>query len=105
MNFKKYHFKRYKSTKQLEKVLKKKGIKGWLKLVDNFEKSHFVIVENKRCIYNSMLIKTEDYKILLERGEAYPSDIVHFFINSNKRNIQHINNSLFTPRQMILFRV
>ena len=32
--------------KQLEKVLKKKGIKGWLKPVDNLENSQFVIVEN-----------------------------------------------------------
>ena len=92
-------------NKQLEKVLKKKGIKGWLKPVDNLENSQIVIVENKRCVYNSMLIKTEDYKTLLERGETYPPDIVHFLINSNKRNVQNINNSLLTPRQMSLFRV
>ena len=55
--------------KRLEKVLKKKGIKGWLKPVDNLENSQFVIIENKRYVYNSMLIKTEDYKTLLERGE------------------------------------
>ena len=64
--------------KRLEKVLKKKGIKGWLKPVDNLENSQFVLVENTRCVYNSMLIKTEDYKTLLERGETYPPDIVHF---------------------------
>ena len=52
-----------------------------------------------------MLIKTEDYKTLLERGETYPPDIVYFLIHSNKRNIQNIKNSLLTPRQMILFRV
>ena len=91
--------------KRLEKVLKKKGIKGWLKPVDNLENSQFVIVENKRCVYNSVLIRTEDYKTLLERGETYPPDIVHFLIHSNKRNVQNINNSLLTPRQMSLFRV
>ena len=57
--------------KRLEKVLKKKGIKGLLKPVDNLENSQFVIVENKRCAYKSLLIKTEGYKTLLERGETY----------------------------------
>ena len=91
--------------KRLEKVLKKKGMKGWLKPVDNLENSQFVIVENKGCVYNSMLIRTEDYKTLLERGETYPPDIVHFLIYSNKRNVQNMNNSLLTPRQMSLFKV
>ena len=76
--------------KRLEKVLKKKGIKGWLKPVDNLENSQFVLVENTRCVYNSMLINTEYYKTLLERGETYPPDIVHFLIDSNKRNVQNI---------------
>ena len=92
-------------NEQLEKVLKRKGIKGWLKPVDNLENYQFVIVENKRCVYNRMLIKTEDYKTLLERGETYSPDIVHFLIHSNKRNMQNIKNSLLTPRQMSLFRV
>ena len=91
--------------KRLEKVLKKKGMKGWLKPVDNLENSQFVIVENKMCAYKSLLIKTEDNKTLLERGETYPPYIVHFLINSNTRNVQNINNSLLTPRQMSVFRV
>ena len=90
---------------RLEKVLKKKGIKGWLKPVDNLETSQFVIVENKKCVYNSMLIRTEDYKTLLERGETYPPDIVYFLVNSNRRNVQSVNNSLLTPRLMSLFKV
>ena len=52
-----------------------------------------------------MLIRTEDYKTLLDRGETYPPDIVHFLIHSNKRNVQNINNSLLTPRQMNLSKV
>ena len=91
--------------KRVEKVLKRKYLKGLLKLGDNLEKSHFVIVENPRCVYNSMLIKTEDYKILLERGETYPTDSVHFLILTNKRNIQNIKKSLLTPKQMSLFSV
>ena len=92
-------------NKRLEKILKKTGIKGWLKPVDSLENSQFVLVENKRCVYNSFLIKTEDYKILLERGETYPPDIVHFLVNSNKRNVLNVNNGLLTPRIMSLFKV
>ena len=92
-------------NKRLEKVLKKNGIKGWLKPVDNLENSQFVRVENKRCVYDSMLIKTEDYKTLLERGETYPPDIVHFLVNSNRRNVHNVNNSFLSPRHMSLFRV
>ena len=91
--------------KRLEKILKKKELKGWLKPVDNLENSQFIIIENKRCVYKSMLITTEDYETLLERGETYPSDIVHFLVHSNKRNVQSINNSLLSSRQMSLFRV
>ena len=32
-------------TKQLEKNLKKRGMKGWLKLVENLENSQFVLIE------------------------------------------------------------
>ena len=88
-------------NKRLEKIFKKKRIKGLLKPVENLEKSQFVLVEDKRCFYNSFLLRTEYYKILLERGETYPPDIVHFLVNSNKRN----NNSLLTSRLMRLFRV
>ena len=91
--------------KRLEKVLNKKGIEGWLKPVDNLENSQFVIVENKKCVYNSMLIRTEDYKTLLERGETYPPDIFYFLVKSNRRNVQNVNNSLLTPRLMSLFKV
>ena len=80
-------------------------MKGLLKPVDNLENSHFVLVEGKKCVYNSFLLRTEDYKTLLERGETYPPDIDHFLVNSNKRNVLNINNSLLTPRIMSLFRV
>ena len=88
-------------NKRLEKILKKNGLKGWLKPVDSLENSQFVLVENKRCAYNSFLIKIKDYKNLLERGETYPPDIVHFLVNNNKRNV----NSILTPRVMCLFKV
>ena len=81
--------------KRLNKILYKKGLKGLLKPVDNLENSQFVIVENKRCAYNSLLLKTEDYKALLERGETYSPDIVHFLVISNKRNAQNIKNTFF----------
>ena len=58
-------------NKRLEKILKKKGIKSWVKPVDSLENCHFVLVENKRCVYNSFVLRTDYYKTLLERGEIY----------------------------------
>ena len=92
-------------NKRLERILKKKGIKGWLKPVDSLENCFFVLVENKSCFYNRFLLRTDDYKTLLERGETYPPDIIHFLVHSNKRNVLNINNSLLTPRLMTLFKV
>ena len=57
--------------KRFEKKLRDKGGKGLFKPVDNLESSHFVLEEDTRCRYKSMLFKTEDYKAILERGETY----------------------------------
>ena len=54
--------------KRLEKILKKKGIKGWLKPVDSLENCQLVLVEDKRCVNNSFVLRTDDYKTQLERG-------------------------------------
>ena len=91
-------------NKRLENYFKKRGIKGFLKPVDNLENSQLVIVENKRCASKISLVKTEYYKTLLERGETYPPDLVHFLIHTNKRNVQNIKNSIITPRYMEFFK-
>ena len=83
-------------NKRLEKILKKKGIKGWLKPVDSLENCQLVLVENKICVYNSSVLRPDDYKTKLERGETYSPDIVHFLVNSNKRNVLNVNNGLLT---------
>ena len=83
-------------NKRLQKFLRNKRIKILLKPVDNLESSHFVLIENEKCIYNSFLFRTENYKALLERGETYPPDIVHFLVNNNKRNVLNVNNSIIT---------
>ena len=73
-------------------------MKGFLKPVENLEDSHFVLLENNISKYrfcNETIFKTEDYKALLESGETYPPDIVHFLVISNKRNAQNIKNTLF----------
>ena len=59
-------------SKQVEKILKRKGIKSWVKQVDSLENSDFVLIENKKCTDNSELITTEEYKDMLVRGETYP---------------------------------
>ena len=82
--------------KRLNKILNNKGLKGFLKPVENLEESHFVLVEKiKDSFSNRLIFKTEEYKALLESGETYPPDIVHFLVITNKRNAQNIKNSFF----------
>ena len=77
-------------------MLIRRRLKGFLKPVENLEDSHFVLVEKiKDHSFTNTIIKTEDYKALLESGETYPPDIVHFLVISNKRNVQNIKNTLF----------
>ena len=90
-------------NKRLEKILRKKGGRGLLKPVDNLDSSHFVLVEHTRCSYKNILFKTEDYKAMLERGETYSPDIVHFLVISNKRNAQNIKNTLSKIKEMKVF--
>ena len=82
--------------KRLEKILRKKGMKGLFKPVESLENCHLVLVEDKRCVYNSFVLRTDDYKTQLERGETYSPDIFHFHVNSNKRNVLNANNGLLT---------
>ena len=92
-------------SKRFEKILRKKGLKGWFKPVDSLENSDFVLIDDKRCISNSLLIKTEDYKDMLERDATYPPENVYFLVNRNRRNVLNINNTMLTPRIMSLLRV
>ena len=66
-------------NKRLEKIFKKMGIKGWLKPVDSLENSQFVLVEDKRCFRDNFIIKTENYKTSLERGETFSTRQCLFF--------------------------
>ena len=44
------------------KRIEKKKKKGMLKPVINSESAHFVLIENQKCVYDSLLIKLPDYK-------------------------------------------
>ena len=91
--------------KRLNKILNKRRIKSFLKPVENLEDSHFVLLENNISndrFCNETIFKTEDYKSLLESGETYPPDIVHFLVMSNKRNAQNIKNTLFLFHNKII---
>ena len=81
-------------NKRLEKILKKRGLKSWFKIVDSLENSDFVLIENKRCRDKSIVIITEDYKNKIERGETYSPDFVYFLGIINKRNTQTIKYAL-----------
>ena len=80
-------------SKQLEKILMKKGMKNLFKPFDSLENSDFVLIENKRCINESSILTTENYKNILERGETYPPENVHFLVIRNRRNSQTIKNA------------
>ena len=87
-------------NKRVEKIFKKMGIKGWLNPVDSLENSQFVLVEDKRCFRDNFIIKTEDYKTSLERGETFPPDSVYFLVNRDKTN----NKCLLKPTLMWFYR-
>ena len=72
--------------KRLEKGLKKKGLKCWLKPVANLEKSHFVIVESPNCLINSLIFKTEDFNKIIEKGGSFPVELIHYVALHNTRN-------------------
>ena len=91
--------------KRLEIFFRKKGIKGRLKPVDSLGNCQFVLVEDKRCALKSFLLRKDDYKTLLEIGETYSPDIVHFLVNSNERNVLNVNNDIFKSIRRPHFRV
>ena len=85
-----------------QKILKKKEIKKWLKPVDNLEKSHYVIIENPKCVINSLLIKTEDFNKAIDRGESYPIELIHYVALKNKRDQKAVIKNLLSSKFMII---
>ena len=67
--------------KRTAKIRKKKELKNWLKPVDNF-----IIVENPKYIIDSLICKTKDFNISIERGESYPIELIHYIALKNKRD-------------------
>ena len=86
-------------NKRFEKIFKKKGLKNWFKPVDSLENSDFVLIENKRCRGESIILTTEEYKTKIERGETYSPDVVYFLSITNKRNTQTIKYVLIMNNQ------
>ena len=74
------------SDKRTTKFLRKKALKGLLKPVNNKEYAHFVIIENQKCAVDSLLIKTEYFNKLIDRGESFPTELIHYVALSNKRD-------------------
>ena len=91
-------------SKRLEKNLRKKGVKNMFKPFDSLENSDFVLIENKRCINESGILTTEDYKDILERGATYPPENVHFLVIRNRRNSQTIKNAIASRQSNVFVR-
>ena len=80
--------------KRTVKILKKKELQNLLKPVDNLEKSHFVIVENPKYIIDSLIYKTEDFNISIERGESHPVELIHYVALKKRDEKAQINKLL-----------
>ena len=76
-------------------------MKGVLKPVDSLENSHFVIVENPKCLINSPAFKTEDSNRIIERGDSYPVELIHYVALHNTRNEKAQIKSLFSNKFII----
>ena len=81
--------------KRLHKILSKKRWKGKLKLADNFEQSHFVLV-NRKGLSEHLFIKKGVYLELIERGHTFPEEEVYFVVSFNPRNSKHIEERYLT---------
>ena len=82
--------------KRLEKILKKKGIRGLLKPARDSDPVDFIILEYPKCLKFSALFKTKDYLELIKRGENIPEELTHYCTLHNKRIRQTIENQLVT---------
>ena len=73
-------------NKQLEKILKKKGIRGFLKPASDNDPVDFVMIEYPKCLRHSMLFRAKDYIELVKRGEYIPEEeLIHCLIVRNKK--------------------
>ena len=86
-------------NKRLEKVLKKKGIKAWLKPASDSDPGVFVMIEYPKCLRHSMLYKTKYNLELVKRGEYIPEEeLIHYLTIRNKRDRQTMVNKLITNK-------
>ena len=84
--------------KRLQKILVKRGMKGQLRPVESLEEAHIIVIEDKQCINRSAFMGKDAYKRMVENGRTFPSDIVHFLVSTNPRNLSHIQKRLMSNR-------
>ena len=82
--------------KRLQKILLKICLKGQLRPVESLEEAHIISIENKQCVHQTALVCKDHYKIMIEEGHTFPSDIVHFLVFANLRNEWNIERRFFT---------
>ena len=82
--------------KRLLKILAKKDLKGQLKPVESLEEAHIILIEDRQCINQTLIIGRDTYKRLVEEGRTFPEDNVHFLVSTNPRNTWHIEKRFFT---------
>ena len=88
--------------KRLRKILLKFGHKGKLKPVKTLEEAFIVFVEDPHNHKNNQLFHKRVYQMVLDRGDTFPENLVHFLIPSNSRNIRQVIESIVTSGLMTL---
>ena len=73
--------------KQLEKILRKKEVRAFLKPASDSDPVDFVMIECPKCLRHSMLFKAKHYIELVKRGEYIPEEeLIHYLTIRNKRD-------------------
>ena len=82
--------------KRLRKILAKIGMKGQLKPVGNLDEAHIILIDDPQCIKRFSFMGKDAYKKVVENGNTFPEDIVHFLVSANPRNKWNIEKRLLT---------
>ena len=79
--------------KRLRKILSKKGWKGILKSVATLEEAYMIIIEDGQSMIKSRFMDKDTFLRLLDQGNTFPVDKVHFSVPSNPRDAQSVVRS------------
>ena len=80
--------------KRLRKIFSRMMLKGQLKSVKTLEEAIIVIVEDPSSFNNNVFFHKRGYQMVLDRGNTFPEDLVHFTVPTNPRNIMKVTQGI-----------